>query len=803
MADLSKFKQVFGSGDQNAKLMVIGEAPGKSEESAGLPFVGQSGAILDSMLKTAGISRSEVYVDNVVTIRPPENKIARLKELGFTPSDFYPRIFEVIKKVKPNVILALGNTPLYALVGKNGISKYRGSILYSSSTASKVVPTIHPAYLLHGSDQDEGGSFKYSTRVYMQLDVNRAVQESKVREYNVPQRNIQIIRDSLTLYRFLQTYKNHRRFALDIESRKSIPVCLGIAPSPSYAVSVQLINIEETDYRIPYRELAEMHKLLDEFLSSDRDWIGHNYKYDDQKMESVMGLHIRRLYADTMLMQKVVNPEFPASLAFCTSVYTREPYYKDEGKEFQYGKSPIEQLFIYNGKDVCADYEVFNSLLSELKEYNLESFFFDYVMKLHEFYMALEAEGFPVDEKVWAELILKYKTMFKSNQGRLEELCGWDVNVNSPKQVFGLLTKDLGLPIRGSTNEETLVALLGNHAKDNKTKEILNLIIDTRRIRKTIGTYLSAFPDGDGRMRTSYRIIGTETGRSSTSKCDIPVRPFDGFGLAFQTLTKHGSIGADIRKAFVCDQDEVFLECDLSQAEARVVALLARDAATLILFDTADIHTITSSWIFNCKAERSEGNVTDDKRFIGKTCRHAGNYGEGKRRLMLDVNANARRFGIPISISEKRAGEILNVFHARTPKIRSTFHLETQAALQHNNRTLVNAFGRRRQFFEKWGDPLFREAYAFTPSSSVKDHLSQAGLRIAERLQGIRFVVESHDAFVVRIKETEIPEVAKVFKEEFEKPLDFSQCTLKRGSIVIPSEIKIGKNYKELREYKS
>ncbi len=795
-------KHVFGSGNPNAKLLVLGEAPGYHEEQLEKPFVGPSGEILDSMLKKAGISRSEVYVDNVVTIRPPDNKINRLKELGFSPSDFYPRLFELIKKIKPNAILALGNTPLHALTGKSGISKYRGSILFSEVAATKVVPTIHPAYLLHGSDQDEGGSFKYSTGVFMQLDVNRAVQESQFKEYKISQRNIQIVRDSLALYRFLETYKNHKRFALDIETRKSIPVCLGIAPSPNFAISVQLLNIEETDYRIPYRELAEIHTLLDQFLSTpNREFIGQNFKFDQQKLESVFGFH-PKLYADLMLIQGIVNPEFSKSLAFIASVYTREPYYKDEGKEFQYGKDPIEQLFTYNGKDVCTTFEAFESLIKEAKEYNLESFFFDYVMKLHEFYMDLESEGFDVDEKVWSELIKKYKDQFKQNQKRIEELAGWDVNVNSPKQVFGLLTKDLNLPIRGSTNEETLVALLGNHAKDQKTKEILNLIIDTRRIRKTIGTYLSAYPDGDGKIRTSYRIIGTETGRSSTSKCDIPVRPFDGFGLAFQTLTKHGTIGADIRKAFICNDDEVFLECDLSQAEARIVALLARDEETLHLFDTTDIHTVTSSWIFGCKPERTEGNVTEDKRFIGKTCRHAGNYGEGKRRLMLDVNANARRFGIPISISEKRAKQILKIFHAKTPKIQRIFHVETQAALQHNNRILVNAFGRRRQFFEKWGDPLFREAYAFIPSSSVKDHLSQAGLRIKNRLSGLRFIVESHDSFLVRIKEIEIKEVAQVFKEEFEKPIDFSQCTLKRGSIVIPSEIKIGKNYKELHGYK-
>ena len=806
-------KNTFGHGNPNAKLMVIGEAPGYHEDATscscngtvhGIPFQGPSGRILDSMLLAAGSSRSEVFCDNVVTIRPPGNKINKLKELGVTVDQFYPRLFEAIKRIKPNCILALGNTPLYALTGKSGISKYRGSILYSSTTGVKVVPTIHPDFLLHSDgDGDEGGSFKYSTRVYMQLDVNRAVTEARSAEYDVPKPHIQIIRDSGALYSFLQKFKSHKRFAVDIESCKSIPNLIAIAPSKDYAVSIQLVNIEEVDYRIPYRELAQMNYMLAEFFDRDDiEIIGQNFKFDQKKLESVTGIHIRRLFADTMLLQATVNPEFPKSLAFTTSVYTRQPFYKDDGKEFRYGKDPIEQFFIYNGTDACVTFEVFDALIADAREYGIESFFFDYRMKLHDFYMDLEAEGFKTDEVYWSELITKYKGNWDRNQKRLQELAGYDLNVSSPKQVFQYITRDLGLPPRESTNEETLVAYLGNQAKSARDRESLNLIIDTRRIRKTIGTYLAAYPDGDGRMRTSYRIIGTETGRSSTSKCDPPVRPIKGFGLPFQVMTKHGEIGGDFRKAFIADEGCVIFECDLSQAEARVVSLLSEDYETLNLFDTQDIHTVTASWIFGCQPIRDDKNVTEEKRFIGKTTRHAGNYGEGKRRLMLDVNASARRFGINISISEKEAQNILNAFHGRTPKIRKVYHVAVQAALKQNNKVLVNAFGQRRKFNDRMGDSLFREAYAFIPSSTVKDHLSMAGLRIRDRIAGVRFIVESHDAFVAMVRRENVADTAKIFKEEFEKPIDFSRCTLKRGALVIPCEIKIGENYKELKEYR-
>ena len=148
-----------------------------------------------------------------------------------------------------------------------------------------------------------------------------------------------------------------------------------------------------------------------------------------------------------MLLAATINPEFPKSLGFLGSVYSREPYYKDEGREFILGKDPIDQLFIYNGKDAIVTFEIMESMLSDLKEYKLESFFFDYVMKLHEFYMELESNGFLVDEAKWKELLEKYQERKKTQQARLEEIAGFNLNANSPKQVFQFLTKDLYLLI--------------------------------------------------------------------------------------------------------------------------------------------------------------------------------------------------------------------------------------------------------------------------------------------------------------------------------------------------------------------
>ena len=791
-------KFVPGFGATNAKLFVLGEAPGYHEETAEKPFVGPSGEIVRSMLSKAGISPESCFFDNVVPYRPPGNSIKRIKELGITVEQFYPKLLQTINAIKPNCILALGNTALKALIGKNGIQNYRGSILWSSGFGVKCVPSIHPAFLLHSEGNEGEGAFKYSTRAYMQLDFIRAVQESKTKDYLPPQRIITPIKDSYALYKFLEEYKDHKRFALDIETSRSVPICLGIAPNTSRAVSVQLFNIPEVNYTIPYHDLAEIHRLLIEFLEDEtKEFIGQNWKFDQQKLESVLGIHVKP-YADTMLLAATINPEFPKSLGFLGSVYSREPYYKDEGREFILGKDPIDQLFIYNGKDAIVTYEIFEAMLVDLREYGLIDFFFDYVMKLHEFYMELESNGFKFDEEQWKELLEKYQTKKKENQKRLEEIAGFNLNANSPKQVFQFISKDLNLPLKVGTGEDQLVALLGNHAKDDKSREAINLILDIRRVRKTIGTYLSANPDFDGRMRTSYRIVGTETGRTSTSNLDPPLRPFKGFGLAFQTITKHGDIGADIRRMLIADEGYVILDPDLSQAEARVVSLLSDDEETLALFDTTDIHKLTASWLFGKSMEA----ITKEERFIGKTVRHAGNYGMGKRRLMMSVNSDAKRFGINVKLSEKDAGKILEIFHKKSSKIRSIFHTSIEGLLKNNKMTIINPFGRRRMFFERFGDKLFKEAYAFIPQSTVRDHLMKSTLWVQKRLPELKFIVEAHDAMTCLVQEDIVNDAAQIFKEEFEKPIDFSKCSIPRGSLVIPCEIKVGSNYKDLKDYK-
>lgn len=776
-----------GQGNPNADIAIVGEFPVTEDKNSRKPFSGSSGYILNDLLKQAGISRQECWLTHVVKYQPPGNKIELVKDLD----KHIEYLQNELKSVGPKVIIALGNTALKALTGKSGIDSWRGSIL-TSTFGIRTIPTYHPQYLLRTQNLID--------KAVMEFDFRRAVEETSLAP--LPARNLVVIRDSAQLYRYISRWDQSKPLACDIETHKAIPACIGFAPSPNLAISIPLFQelwgTRFTEY--PIRDIAEMWRMIDKVLLNF-PIIGQNFKFDEDKLTK-LGFRIPNFHADTMLMAHTLYPELLKGLAFLTSIHTREPYYKLEGKEFNPKKDNSDQLFLYNAKDCAVEYEIYEVLNKELHDEGLAEFYYTYVNRLHKLYLKIEREGIKVDYEQRKFLFDKYNMLFQENQTALEVNCNREVNVMSPKQVSDLLYNQLGLPVRKGTGEEVLVALLANHSE--KRPEIIPIIegiLRGRTIRKTIGTYINACPDYDGRHRTSYQIVGTETGRTSTKIYGPPIRP-EPIGLAFQTITKHSSMGEDLFSMFVPDDGYVYLECDLSQAEARIVDLLAEDYEGLDEYGKIDKHSKTARIVLGL----SESYVLTKKspeRFIGKTSRHAGSYDMGKRTAMLTINTDAKKYGVPVRVSEWKAGQILERFHRAYPKIKEVFHKEVQAALARNNRTLVNPFGRKRRFTQRWGDQLFKEAYAQIPQSTVGDVVKRAALYIVDRIPDIRICMEKHDALGFLIPKNEVREHAEVIKEGMELPIDFSQCSLPRGTLVIPCEFEIGeKNFYDLEDYK-
>jgi DNA polymerase len=815
---------VGGYGPAVAKLVAVGEAPGEEEERIGRPFVGPSGHMVDNLFEDVGTSRNEVYLTNVVKHRPPGNKIKDLHLLGKSIEDYLPQLRAEIDAIQPNCILAIGGTALEALTGIKGIEKHRGSILKTNFGPYKVVPTIHPASILHGEADGKMKSWKDLT--YIRWDFERAFQQSKSPDFERPMRNLIAAKNAQMVWRFFEANKEKPFVSIDIETWKTVPICIAFAYDDCTAMSIPFLYpmSHENPLGISRIDQVDIWHMVAEVLYNPKvAKIGQNFKFDEKQLLTCMngtmnfGFKTRGFFFDTMLAFRTLYCELPGSLQFITSVLTEEPYYKDEGREYNPKKDKFDRLLLYNARDAVVTYEVFERELEELRTRRLEDFFFTEVMPLHPFYSRIESRGILRDNSARHDLREKYADQQETLQEELDELTKEyleePINVMSngpkgdvPKLIFGLMK----LPPRQATDEKTLDAMMRNTVKDPTKKRILELILQVRKVRKTIGTYIDAEVDFRRRLLTGYRIM-LETGRTSTSILKAPVTT-EPMGVAFQTVTKHGEVGSDIRRMYIPDPGYCFIEPDLSGAEARVVAILARDVRLLKAFRfEIDIHRLTKAWIDftepsqlslfwdadELESERlaKEINqilksiVSDEERQIGKKFRHAANYDMQKRTAAENAG-----------VSEWKASEILKKVHGTNPNIRGVFHRDVQDALR-QDRTLVSPNGRTRQFLNKWGDELFKEAYAQIPQSTVSDQCKKAARGFERRFPQAQILMESHDSFLAQVPIGTIDKAVPIIKEEMESPIDFSRCSLPRGELIIPCEIKFSDtNWEEMRK---
>jgi len=807
-------RYVPGIGPIEPDLMIIGEAPGKNESEQGIPFVGPSGEILNECLRKAGIRRNECYITNVCKYQPPLNDLEKLHLIDVRLEEQADLLWEhEIRKLKPKTILAVGDTALEYVCGVTGILNYRGSILLAKDGVTKVVSTIHPAALFsHYQEGSQKGGLEYTYLKLIEHDVQRAVEESKTRTLCLPDRQIDVCHNALDLHRFFDRYKSLDKSVIDIESINCVPVCIGFAFSRHHAISIPLLkrigNSHLTD--MGSGELDECWRTVDTQLRRLK-LIGQNIKYDEFKL-NLIGFELPTIYSDTLIKTRVLFPELPDKrLNVQSSIWTREPYYKEEGKEFRLGKQKIDKFLLYNGRDCAVTFEVDEEqeldLYDMAQQFNvpLVEYYYNYMMRKHKFYLKMENNGFCVDTQRQKELKKKYTELAVVPHTRITELVGHEVNVSSYPQMFELLYKEMKFKQmkRNPTSEDTIVQLLGNHAKTKEKKELLIAILEEKRIKTQKSRYINFCPDYDGRCKTSFNISATETCRSSTGILKKPVRPKK-IGLAFHTISKHGRLAKDIRSMFIPDKGTLFLSADSSQAEARIVAVLSEDWDLLTAFDSVDIHRRTAGLIFGYTKELNlsakQIPVVDiiekdgPERFCGKKTRHAGNYNMGKNRFMVEFNTDAQKFDIAMSISEWRAGQMLDLFHAASPRIRGKFHFDIQECLK-NTRTIIDPFGGVRIFNGRMDEDLFKEGYANIPQRTVAHLVQRAALQIDDELNGdpaALWLSENHDSLTMQVPIDNWEPYARLMKKYFEVPIDFSTyCSLKRNyTLTIPCEIE-------------
>lgn len=325
------------------KIAFVGEAPGAEEAIEQRPFVGPAGVELNYMLRDAGIIRSECLITNVFDYKLPANKVesicGRKKEM---PKDYdYPpiapgnylrpeyldcldRLRQELELAKPNVIVPLGNTALWAVCRLTGIKKFRGRVTWCKLIpGAKVIPTYHPAYILRN----------WSDRVLVLADLLKIKRESRTPDIVRVSREVWIEPTIGDLYEFERLHKNTKLWAPDIETTpkgNGQIRCVGFAPDPYHAIVVPFVDLRREDYSYwpsADEELAAWD-WCERMLGSPIAKLFQNGLYD--MFWLFRKPHIRTLAAleDLLLMHHAMQPELAKSLDMLGSIYTDEIAWK-------------------------------------------------------------------------------------------------------------------------------------------------------------------------------------------------------------------------------------------------------------------------------------------------------------------------------------------------------------------------------------------------------------------------------------------------------------------------------------------
>lgn len=779
-------KYVRGTGPSNANLVICGEAPGAEEAAQGVPFVGASGRLLNSMLSSAGIDRKDCYVTNLIKHRPPRNDFGRYY---YDPKDRRQPRDELIKareqlhdeltKVQPRLVIALGNESLKALTNKMSIQKWRGSPIQLKEWI--VLPTLHPAYVMR----------MYRSRVTVEHDLRKALRISSDPSWTPPEYQFKIDPSFREVMDFLK--RDHKLLSFDIETvyENTMVRCLGFGDSPSSAICIPFMSSKrrpkpgDSTLVLPDQSMSDVGS----HWTEEEEWeilcevnrvladpaiglVAQNFPFDSSVLEREFGIHCAGFVGDTMVQQHTCYAELPKSLDYLTSMYTDTPRYSD------YDPSSDLELWKYNCYDCAVTLHCYHELNTHLDSLGLRSFNDDLVNPTMKALTRAQHRGVKVNVQAREQIKITTEQEIEELQKKINQLVGEEINPSSPKQCGELLYDKLGLPIKKnkdgnkSTDADALRELKRKYTQHT---ELIDSILEYRRKKKLISSYLEVQLAPGDRMKTSYNVCGTVTGRISSSQT------YDGFGGNLQNIPK-----GEFRRLFQADPGKVLLKCDLSQAEFRLVAWFARIRRLIDAYledPFFDIHTWNAMQVFGLPRERVHDKMQGDKSYrdIGKNGAYGGNYGMKPARASKTYD-----------IEFRHAKYAIEKYHEVYPEIANVYWKEVEDQLN-RTRTITNPLGRKRIFLDRLDDNMYREAYSHLCQSTVGDIINRAFAILDVVLPGgAAPVLQVHDEIVVQCFPKTVERCAQLIKNAMELPLHIDGVP---EPLVIPCEIEVGKNW--------
>lgn len=578
---------LYGVGPTDAKIMLVGEAPGADEDKHGEPFLGPAGRILNQALTEAGLDRKQVYISNVVKCRPPQNRTPSNDEADACLT----YLLEEIESVRPAVVVALGNAPLRALTGLKAITKERGRVLSPRKglridESVKLMATMHPAaelykrgsaYLLIVGDLKMAAGMAYQREdrhtdaVYWATPGDESVTD--------------------VLYRLGQS----RVLACDLEwtalatGKMTWPWAKGgevFSLSLTGRVEGELLTVA-----VGWPPAGAVREELYDLLST------HDVVFHNAMADTLWTMHERlpvKLSGDTMILAYLLDELKRVKLETAVARYVPDFEQGWKGhlfKERPRTDSEWEELLTYNAKDTQATYRLMEGVASAVKASGRSVD----ILRLHKHLMIPATKvlakaayyGVPMDrpelERQYAEALARRAAVTE----RLSDLASVTPKqaatlAMSSDQTIDFIANHLGLPLNTSRQQEL---------QDLVEYPAVQAILDYRSENKLISTYLEPWltmlhRQTDDRLHSVYRLTSTMTGRLST-EAEI--------GGALQVTPREKWV----RRLIRARPGRKILSADYATVEMRIGAWFANDETMLEVFNdpTSDIHRSTAAFM--------------------------------------------------------------------------------------------------------------------------------------------------------------------------------------------------------------
>ena len=646
-----KGKIITGVGPLNAKIVLIGEAPGEEENKLGEPFVGKSGQLLNRALEQAGLPRSWIRIQNAVPCRPPNNRTPTNQEID----NCRPNLDAILKQIKPLVVIPTGNAALYytehidaGILTRSGIPKKMQD--YWS------IPAIHPSWFIR-----QGGK-----------DISKLVDALKVaKSFAYGEEDLDVCytllnnRELLTEWLEMIYDSDTKVMALDIETRDlelNTPV-LGIGFGYRKGGSVYIPFMAGSMMaRKSTSDMKSSVKLSEFWKGAQKDvegevvklinsgkfkFVTHNGPFDLSRLIVNKGREFsfaKNWEFDTFAGHYLLDEnkgKQDAALGVVLKRYSDLGDYKAETKSASdFGTHSIEAIAMRCMKDCDGTLREYYRLRPLIVEQDLSYMLFSYMLNTHKLLAEMEVNGIYIDKVAMDKLNARLTSQLENLDKAIIKLAGGVFNPASGDQLADVLFNKfkVGTPVTftdgGKDGKSSRPSVEGEHLKLFVGKHpIVQLALDRVDVAKMKNTYVDGWGEkilDDGRIHTNYNCAyGTTGGRISSSKPNM----------------QNPDRRADVRNMISAPPGWCIVGTDISQAEIRWLAHESRDKNLIQAFmDDRDIHCYNVAKCYNIpyndvvtRYKEKDPEIVKMRKYMKETVSFGALYGMGDEGLGLRI----------------------------------------------------------------------------------------------------------------------------------------------------------------------